>query len=291
MKLDNSNVDTILVTGSSGYLGAILVRELGREFRIVGVDVTPNSSTTHVVMDLRDRSEYKNLEKYQFSYVIHTAWDQLTSNIYENNVQLSENLLNFLLGCNLNGLIFLSSSLASIPTYIQYTRSKLAVENLIVDYGVPYAILRPDMLYSSDEPKLLEQLNYMRKRFAICVGTGKSLRSPTHIRDVCLVIRQMLQSDRFLNRVYEIGSPTPCTQLEFIHTLSSAYNLDPHIIHVPKIIAECMFRLTRKLDPEQARTIEYHRIADLTALIEDFAFTPRLFDVSSVLVPASGSGQ
>ena len=281
-----SNMDTILVTGSSGYVGSTLVRGLSRDFKVVGVDATANELTTHVVIDLRNKNAYKEIENYKFSYLVHAAWDQLTGNLYSNNLQLSENLLNFFSKQKLNGMVFLSSIFASTPTDIQYTKSKLAVESLVTEHDVPYAILRPDMIYSSEEPKLLEQLSYMKKRFSICIGNGKSLRSPTHLSDICIIIRRMFHENRLLNRVYEIGSPVPCTQFQFIQTLAKAYSFDPYVIHIPNRVAEIIFRLTGKIDPEQARTMQHDRVADLTALMDDFSFSPRQFDENSVTLPA-----
>ena len=121
----------------------------------------------------------------------------------------------------------------STSAYIQYTTSKLAVENLVVDFGVPYMIVRPDVIYSSDEPKIVEQQTFMKKGIAICIGNGKSLRTPTHVLDLSLIFDKAIRNNQFLNRVYEVGSPVPCSQIEFIRTIARANGYRPLMLHIP----------------------------------------------------------
>ena len=47
---------------------------------------------------------------------------------------------------------------------------------------------------------------------------------------------------------------------------------------IPTLVAQLLFQVTKKVDPEQARTIDYDRVADLRALREDFGLHPRDFN-------------
>ena len=50
------------------------------------------------------------------------------------------------------------------------------------------------------------------------------------------------------------------------------------IIHIPLKIAKLIFQITKKVDIEQAATINFDRIADLQRLEEDFHFTTNDFE-------------
>ena len=230
------------------------------------------------LIDLRDATSYTQLDKYTFDYVLHCAWDQISRNIYENNMQCARNLFNYLDQKIPQGLIFISSSFASTTTGIQYTRSKIAFENMLFESGIPFIIIRPDMLYSADEKKMQEHRSYMKKGFAICIGNGQSLRSPTHINDLVQLVHRIITTKQFTNKVYEIGSPIPYSQEQILRIVAASIGRNPFIVKIPTFVAQFLFQVTKKVDPEQARTIGYDRVADLRALREDFDLQPRDFN-------------
>lgn len=276
------NIGTVLLTGSSGYVGSKLTKLLSNEFKFLGVDSTSHPVTTDLELDLRDANAYCALDRYDFDYVIHAACDQLTSNLYQNNAQITDSLFHYLEKRSLKGLIFISSSLVSTPVDIQYTRSKIYAENLLADSTIPYVIVRPDMVYSPDETKFQQQLGYMRRGFSICIGNGRSLRSPTHVSDLSQLVSEVLKANRFLNHVYEIGSPVALSQKSMLKQVAFAHGLNPRFIHIPKSVAAILFKLMGNVDPEQAYTVDHDRVADLTPLYRDFRVIPRAYDNEAI---------
>ena len=264
---------SVLVTGCNGYVATHTIKSLRNTFDFVGIDLAPGGNET-VLVDLRDYSSLDTLDNHDFSYVVHTAWDQTSNNIYKNNINSSGNLLSYLARRKIRGLIFISSSYVSTTAHIQYTRSKIEVENMIFDSGMPFVIIRPDMLYSPAEKKMQEQLAYMKKGFAICIGTGRSLRTPTHINDLTELIKRIITADMFTNKVYEIGSPISYSQEQILKIVAAHADLKPLIIKIPTFVARVLFNITKKVDPEQAQTINYDRVADLRALQADFDLQP-----------------
>src|SRR5262249_10214911 len=146
-----------------------------------------------------------------------TAADQTSKAIFENNRNSDKNLLDyFKFHKKIQGIIFMSAALVSTAADIQYTRSKLFTENKLCDSGIPHLILRPDMIYSSDEKKMLEYVGMIKKGFAPIVGNGLYLRSPTHLSDVLVIFQKAIEQDLFTNKVYEVGSPLPLSQNEIL---------------------------------------------------------------------------
>ena len=268
---------SVLVTGCNGYAGSKISELLLNNYNLVGIDIVPGNNESELI-DLRDYESIIKLENYGFDYVIHTAWDQTSKNIYNNNVEASRNLIEYLNTREIKGIIFISSYYVSTTVDIQYARSKFEVENMIFDSGIPFVIIRPDMLYSLDEKKIQEQLSYMKKRFAICVGNGKSLRTPTQINDLVELIDRIITDREFTNKVYEIGSPISYSQVDILRIIAQNADLKPIIIKLPVLLAKILFNLTGKVDPEQAKTIKYDRVVDLNNLKKDFGFTPIDFE-------------
>ena len=86
---------SVLLTGCNGYAGSRILKILSGKLNFVGIDVAPGSNNTET-LDLRDYDSLQTLNKYDFDYVLHTAWDQTSRNIYANNVKASGNLFNTL---------------------------------------------------------------------------------------------------------------------------------------------------------------------------------------------------
>jgi len=275
--MNSRQSSSILVTGCNGYAGSKIYQFLKNKYNLVGMDLVSGQNESEII-DLRDYRSIFKLEKYDFDYVLHTAWDQTSDNIYNNNVEASGNLIKYLKTREIEGIIFISSYYVSSTVDIQYARSKLEVENMIFDSRLPYVIIRPDMLYSFDEKKIQEQISYMRKGFAICIGNGKSLRTPTLIDDLADLIYQIISACEFTNKVYEIGSPISYSQADILRIIARNAGLKPIIIKLPVLLAKILFNLTGKVDPEQAETIKYDRVVDLNNLIKDFGFTPIDFE-------------
>jgi len=263
----------ILITGSSGFVGSSIIEILSKSFNFTGIDKIPGRFTNEI-LDLRNYGELNKLDKYKIDYIICTAWDQISNNIYKNNIKATKNLIKYYSSKRIKGLIFLSSIYVSTSADIQYSRSKIDSENLIFDSGIPFTIIRPDMIYSINENKLKQQISFIKKGFAICIGHGGSLRTPTHILDIVQLVKLILENNKFTNKVYEIGSTKRYSQKDLLKILSSYIESSPYIIHVPLVIAKIMFRFSKIVDVEQANTINYDRVADLTRLSKDFNLIP-----------------
>tara|TARA_B100000949_G_C14216183_1_gene422452 strand:+ start:247 stop:1080 length:834 start_codon:yes stop_codon:yes gene_type:complete len=262
-----------LVTGCNGYAGRHLFKQTDSPIELIGIDMNRGGYEFETI-DLREREDLKKLDQYNFEYVVHLAWDQTSKDIYKNNLKASNNLIDYLKIRGIDGIIFVSSSYASTATDIQYTESKIYAENLIFDAHIPFVIFRPDSLYSIDEEKIKEQLSYMKMGFSISIGKGESLRSPTHISDLVALINQVITTGQFTNKVYDIGSSGNPSQAKMLEILASANGFSPLTIKLPTAIARLLLSITNKVDPEQTKTIDIDRVADLERVIEDFGFTP-----------------
>ena len=91
-------------------------------------------------------------------------------------------------------------------------------------------------------------------------------------------MHSVITTKQFTNKVYEIGSPIPYSQEQVLKIVAASIDRNPFIVKIPTLVAQLLFQVTKKVDPEQARTIDYDRVADLRALREDFGLLPRDFN-------------
>jgi len=272
----------LLITGCEGFVGSRAVLHFkDRGWAVTGIDLAIRREipgVTKIPLDLRDAQALRSLEGADIKYVIHTAADQTSKTILANNAAADENLIACLTKKqNVRGVIFMSSSLVSTSADIQYTRSKILAENRLCDSGLPYVVLRPDMIYCRDEKKMVEYARMIQKGVAVVVGSGTYLRSPTLLDDVLAVFELVLNGNRFTNKVYEVGSPEPLSMDDIVKTLAQNLGKKVRLIHLPLPVAKILFSLKGGLDVEQLATMELDRVSDLQRLKEDFAYTPRTF--------------
>ncbi len=159
----------ILVVGGAGYIGSHIVRMLEKEANNIVV-VYDNLSKGHrlavkdsrfVQGDLFDLDKLKmTLQEYDIEAVVHFAAYSLVGEsmdnprlYYHNNVNGTLNLLEAMLDCGVNKLVFSSTaavygepkaipideSAPKQPTNV-YGRTKLIMENVMADYAKAYGL-------------------------------------------------------------------------------------------------------------------------------------------------------
>lgn len=241
----------ILVTGGAGYIGSHTVQQL-REAKF-GVVVYDNLSKGHyqalapdvavIDGDIRDRDKLaKTIKDKQINAVVHFAAFSLVgesmqqpSLYYNNNVVGTLNLLDTMLACGVNQIVFSSTAavygepavwpitedMATTPTNV-YGRTKLAIEQMLADYAAAYK-----MTYVA--------LRYFNAAGALLAGTIGEDHSPeTHLIPLVL---QAAAGKREAVAIFGSDYPTPdgtCIR-DYIHVTDLA---DAHVLALRHLMAE-----------------------------------------------------
>ncbi len=101
--MKEATVSTVLITGSNGFVGQHLIRELNNNYKIIGLIQTPiegqvTKNVEYHEGDINDsKFFYKILDRYQPDYIIHLAaraqsWSSDANSIFETNVMGTINL-------------------------------------------------------------------------------------------------------------------------------------------------------------------------------------------------------
>lgn len=201
----------VLVTGSEGFVGRILVHSLlSKEYELIGVDrvmTTKNSYNFHQI----DLSNEILISPDTFDLVVHCAaakgdWGISEEVFHKDNVIATRNLLDYLKKCRVQKFIHFSTvaiysrdvSDGSERTKIEpdsaYGQTKLDSEVLVRNYaeesGIPTVILRPSVIYGRDNfanmYNLIGQLNRALPFQINPIGITKSHISVRNVVDVVL---------------------------------------------------------------------------------------------------------
>ncbi len=275
----------ILITGSSGFLGSRTVNYLLRLpfiSTIYGIDIRKSHTQTlskKVILfegNLSVNSDCSIFNDLSFEFIIHTAFDQSSDNILENNLAQMKNLIRIAKKKNVKKFIFVSSSWANINSKAPYAKSKKKCENLLINSSLSYTIIRPDTLFGLGEWKIETIKKYAKRNLGLIVGSGNYLRSPTYVYDLIkifeLTIKGTLKTGdkRKFQKIYDIGSPSPYSQNQIVKLIAKYYRKKVLILHIPKIIAKLLFTLQGKLDPALINDVENNRVSDLSNLNNDY---------------------
>jgi nucleoside-diphosphate-sugar epimerase len=157
----------VLLTGSAGFVGKELLKELVKEHEVVSMDKNESSGNLGTFYKVDMRSEI-DIPVNSWDVVIHCAaakgdWNILDDDFYFDNVVATRNLLNYLRKCKVGHLIHFSTvavysrenSIGDETTLLEpnsvYGQTKLESELLIKEYAaenlIPTVVLRPSVIY------------------------------------------------------------------------------------------------------------------------------------------------
>lgn len=201
----------ILITGSEGFVGKVLVANLlASDQEIEGIDRAKADNLSYRLHRTDLRNEVL-LDPASYDVVIHCAaakgdWDISEGEFYDDNVVATENLINYIRKCEVKKIIHFStvaiysrevtdgSENTKIEPDSVYGQTKLDSEILIRKYaeesGTPTVILRPSVIYGRNNYanmfNLIQQLNRALPFQINPFGITKSHVSVRNVVDVVL---------------------------------------------------------------------------------------------------------
>lgn len=243
-----------LVTGSGGFVGSRIVRQLfteGRDARRLVRCVT--GAGNEVPGDLLD-SEALRLACEGVGTVFHCAGyahafpslgDEESRRHWQVNFEGTRNLLEAAGQAGVRRFVFLSSVKAmaepgdscadedfSGEPQTAYGQSKLAAEHAVIDagrrYGMHVVNLRLAMVYGLGGRGNLERMGRLVRKglFPPLPETGNR-RSLVHVDDVVSVMFRVAEDDRANNRTYIIASPEAPSGRQLFDALRAVQGLPP----------------------------------------------------------------
>ncbi|MBI5355727.1 MAG: NAD-dependent epimerase/dehydratase family protein [Candidatus Aenigmarchaeota archaeon] len=216
----------IAITGGSGFIGSALsalLREGGSEVVSLSrkdADVTGNrlsgifngcDCVVHLVGIIRESGK-------SFDDVMVTG---------------TKNVLNECRNAGVKKIVYISASGVSLSRKERYYRAKLGAEKAIAESGIPYAILRPSIVYGprGELTKMLKRL--LAFPIVPVFGDGKYELQPIHVDDLARCIANAIGK----NGVFEVGGNEKISFKSLVTMMAKSVDKNPIFIHIPLWVA------------------------------------------------------
>lgn len=237
----------IVITGASGLVGQnliIMLKEQGYR-NLVAIDKheynTEMLKKLHpdieiVSADLAERGEWMNC--FTGADVLLLLQAQITSKDSEpfirNNITATSLVLEAAKMHTVSYIVHISSSVVISVADDDYTNTKKAQEEMVVESGFSYCVLRPTLMFGWFDKKHLGWLSRFMEKIPVfpIPGDGKYLRQPLYVRDFCSVIIKAMEQ-RPENQAYDIIGKEDIDYIDIIRTIKKVKGLHTLILNIP----------------------------------------------------------
>jgi len=242
---------TVLVTGSSGYIGSHLLKIIKSEFKVFGLDKDETQIPVKFIhADIRNPEYLKYHQK--FDCVVHLAAEMRVGEsvkdpvlYYETNIVGTLNILKHI---RTNNFIFASTGAAegmASPYGISKKVAEEIVSQTCKEQGIDYTIFRFYNVIGSDgiDVKNPDGLFYnlvksketgVFKIFGKDYNTkdGTCIRDYVHVNEICEAIK--LSIDKPANKIENLGHGYGTSVLEMFNIFKTSNNLDINFEYAPR---------------------------------------------------------
>jgi NADH dehydrogenase len=171
-------------------------------------------------------------------------------------------------------IVHVSITHPSADSPLPYFRGKALVERALAETGVPYAILRPAILFGGDGV-LLNNIAWLLRRFPVFAvgGRGEYRIRGIHVDDLAqLCLQKGNEND---NSVTDAVGPDRPSFVELVNSIKAAVGSHSRLVHVPGFTVAIFSRVVgAALGDVLLTSDEYHAMADGLADTEGPATGP-----------------
>jgi len=241
-------VNSILITGSSGFLGRHLLSALdprrlqriyclSRQDRSTLSGISNHPAVVWLQGSLFDLGHYER-ELAETDTVIHLAaatGKATRSEYFTVNVDGIRALIEQCKRLGVKRFLHVSSIAVRFPnkTRYYYAQSKEQAEQLVRSSGLRYTILRPTIILGHGSPVWAGLCKLASLPVIPIFGDGKALIQPIHVEDLVSFILTILDRDIFNGETLELGGPEAISIEEFLKKVHHRlFQSRPRTIHI-----------------------------------------------------------
>jgi nucleoside-diphosphate-sugar epimerase len=236
----------IVITGAAGLVGQNLIAGIADrgDLQIVAIDKHPTNTAVLAKLhpgievieaDLAQPGTWTGAFKGADAVIqLHAQIGGLDPEEFEaNNVRATRLVLDAMKAETVPYLVHVSSSVVNSKAVDFYTESKKAQEKLVVESGIPNAILRPTLMYGWFDRKHLGWLaRFMKKAPVFPIpGNGKYMRQPLYGGDFSDIVLACLDGRR--EGAWNISGQEKIDYVDLIKAVRRASGAKTPIVHIP----------------------------------------------------------
>ena len=186
---------------------------------------------------------------------------------------------------------------ANVPR-LRYLHSKWLGEQEVVNGGLPYAIIRPSLIFGPGD-EFTNAIAALVRSLPITpvIGSGNNRLQPIHVEDVARCVTLSLSGNIRGNRIVEIGGPEQLSYSEIIRTVARVMGRRRLLVNVPLWKMRLPIALMEMLTPRapinraMLQLITLRNVAEPDSVERVFGFRPRTFAGNIDHVKAMTFGQ
>jgi uncharacterized protein YbjT (DUF2867 family) len=139
-------------------------------------------------------------------------------------------------------IVHVSITNPSMSSPLPYFRGKALVEEALAECGLPFAIVRPTVVFGNEDV-LVNNVAWLLRRFPVfpVAGDGNYRLRPVHVDDVAALCIEAARADGDL--VVDAVGPEIFTFVEMVEAIAAAIGKRPRIVHVPPAVIPVLSRL------------------------------------------------
>ena len=222
---------SVFMTGSSGFIGKVLLQSWGTEndgklYCLVRSSQqlrTLSESYPHVSFF---QGALSQIETYasklkECDTIVHLAamtGKGTKQEFFASNADDTSILLEQSQKAGIQKILYVSTIATKFKdqSYYYYAQSKLQGEEKVKASGLLYTIIRPTLVVGKGNAACEGLQQLVRPPFLFILGTGKALIQPIAARDLVTGLLDIIENERFENKTLEFGGPRSITIEEFL---------------------------------------------------------------------------
>lgn len=246
----------VIITGAAGLVGQNLVHhllEMGFS-NIVAVDkhehnlkiLSKNAPGVHTATaDLSEPGDW--MDHFQGARCLFLLQAQITGTnreVFERNtVRSTELTIKAAKDATVPFTVCISSSVLNSVAHDDYVRSKKLQEEMVAASGLRHCIVRPTLMFGWFDPKHLGWLSRFMERvpFFPIPGSGRYVRQPLYIRDLCKVLAWCANNQPD-GRAYDIVGKEQIDYIDIIRAIKRYKGLKTPIVNLPVPVFAALMR-------------------------------------------------
>jgi len=224
----------ILVTGATGFIGRVLVRQLNESGQQVRVLLRPSPRSPRLpkgvpvevaVVSLNDerglRAALRGVD--QIYHLASAAAQGRAGNLFTTDIEGTRTLAQVAAEAEIERFIYLSHLGADRASAFPVHKSKGIAEEHIRKSGVPHTILRSSIVFGPEDGFTTALADILRFSPGIMPipGDGRTLLQPLWVEDLVTCLIWALQKPDTINQTYEIGGGEYFTLRQVMETIMS----------------------------------------------------------------------
>lgn len=234
----------IAVTGAFSYSGKYITRRLlERGEEVITLTGHPNrpdpfqGKVKAYPLDFEDESGLINSLRGVHTFY-NTYWVRFdrNQNTQPRAVENTRKLMGAAVRAGVQRIVHISITNPSADSPLPYFWGKAANEQAVIDSGIPYAILRPTVLFGKEDI-LINNIAWLLRRFPVFAipGDGQYRLQPVFVDDLAeLAVVAGYAQDNF---VWDAVGPDIFTFEELVRLIAQTLGLRRGMIHVPPAFA------------------------------------------------------